>query len=123
MRLRPQNFPTIRLAQFAALIVQCKSPVFEDFGDKEINALRNLFTDPSKQTIIGTIITDLMYNPNHHQKTMGRHLLIFCLSILLALFLFSYGKQHQQQYYISRAALKLIRKFTGRKEQYYRRFC
>ncbi|MEZ2336671.1 DUF2851 family protein [Mucilaginibacter sp. RCC_168] len=106
MRLRPQNFPTIRLAQFAALIVQSNHLFSKILEIKDINALRALFTDIK--------VSD--YWEDHYRfdvqskpvsKTLGAASIDVLLINTLALFLFSYGKQHQQQYYISRS-LKLL---------------
>lgn len=106
MRLRPQNFPTVRLAQFAALIVQSNHLFSKILEIKDINALRALFTDVKVNE----------YWDNHYRfnvaskpsaKTLGASSIDILLINTLALFLFSYGKQHQQQYYISRS-LKLL---------------
>ncbi|MDR6943302.1 DUF2851 family protein [Mucilaginibacter pocheonensis] len=106
MRLRPQNFPTVRLAQFAALIVQSNHLFSKILEIKDINALRALFTDVKVNE----------YWDNHYRfnvaskpsaKTLGASSIDILLINTLALFLFSYGKQHQQQHYISRS-LKLL---------------
>jgi hypothetical protein len=106
MRLRPQNFPTIRLAQFAALIVQSNHLFSKILEIKDINALRALFTSIKMND----------YWDDHYRfdvpsksssKTLGASSIDILLINTLALFLFSYGKQHQQQYYISRS-LKLL---------------
>ncbi|HEY9196587.1 MAG TPA: DUF2851 family protein [Mucilaginibacter sp.] len=106
MRLRPQNFPTIRLAQFAALIVNANHLFSKILEIKEVDALRNLFA---------SIQTNEYWNDHFKfdtpskpsPKTMGASSVDILLINTLALFLFSYGKHHQQQYYISRA-LKLL---------------
>jgi hypothetical protein len=106
MRLRPQNFPTVRLAQFAALIVQSNHLFSKILEIKDINALRALFTSIKMND----------YWDDHYRfdvpsksssKTLGASSIDILLINTLALFLFSYGKQHQQQYYISRS-LKLL---------------
>ena len=45
MRLRPQNFPTIRLAQFAALVVNSNHLFSKVLDIKEVKELRELFSD------------------------------------------------------------------------------
>ncbi|WPU91184.1 DUF2851 family protein [Mucilaginibacter sabulilitoris] len=106
MRLRPQNFPTIRLAQFAALIVQSNHLFSKILEIKDIDALRDLFS--------AIKVND--YWDDHYRfdvlskplpKTLGASSVDILLINTLALFLFCYGKQHQQQYYISRS-LKLL---------------
>lgn len=113
MRLRPQNFPTIRLAQFAALIVQSNHLLSKTLEIKEVKALRSLFTEIK--------VND--YWDNHYRfdvqskpssKNMGDGSVDILLLNTVALFLFSYGKQHQQQYYISRS-LKLLENLPAEK--------
>jgi uncharacterized protein DUF2851 len=45
MRLRPQNFPTIRLAQFAALVMRSNHLFSKVLDIKDTTSLRKLFTD------------------------------------------------------------------------------
>lgn len=113
MRLRPQNFPTIRLAQFAALIVQSNHLLSKILEIKEVKALRGLFTEIK--------VND--YWEDHYRfeapskpssKNMGDGSIDILLLNTVALFLFSYGKQHQQQYYISRS-LKLLENLPAEK--------
>lgn len=44
MRLRPQNFPTIRLAQFASLIITSNHLFSKVLDIKDTDSLRKLFT-------------------------------------------------------------------------------
>ncbi|RVT96538.1 DUF2851 family protein [Mucilaginibacter limnophilus] len=106
MRMRPQNFPTIRLAQFAALIIKSNHLFSKVIEVKEIPSLRSLFAD----------IEINEYWETHYRfdtisaqssKKLGQASIDIILLNTMALFLFSYGKQHQQQYYISRS-LKLL---------------
>jgi len=106
MRLRPQNFPTIRLAQFAALVVHSNHLFSKVLEIKDVRALRNLFSE-------------LKVNPyweDHYRfdtesapssKNMGAASIDILLLNTLALFLFSYGKHNQIQHYINRC-LKLL---------------
>jgi hypothetical protein len=106
MRLRPPNFPTIRLAQFAALIVQSNHLLSKILEIREVGALRALFTDVKVNE----------YWDNHYKfdaeskpqpKNLGASSIDILLINTLVLFLFSYGKHHQQQHFISRS-LKLL---------------
>src|SRR6185437_1263516 len=89
MRLRPQNFPTIRLAQFAALIVRSNHLFSKVLEIKDIQGLRNLFTEIK--------VND--YWENHYRfdtesaplkKNLGQASIDVLLLNTLALFLFSY---------------------------------
>jgi hypothetical protein len=106
MRLRPQNFPTIRLAQFAALVVHSNHLFSKVLEIKDVKALRNLFSE----------IKVNPYWENHYRfdtesvpssKNMGTASIDILLLNTLALFLFSYGKHNQIQHYINRC-LKLL---------------
>jgi hypothetical protein len=104
--MRPQNFPTIRLAQFAALIVKSNHLFSKILDIKEVKSLRYLFTN-------------IQVNPyweDHYRfgassKPSPKHLGAASIDGLLlnslAVFLFSYGKHLQLEYYISRA-MKLL---------------
>ncbi|MEN0054834.1 MAG: DUF2851 family protein, partial [Mucilaginibacter sp.] len=98
--------PTIRLAQFAALIIQSNHLLSKILDIKEVGALRALFTD----------IKVNEYWDNHYKfdveskplpKNLGASSINILLINTLVLFLFSYGKQHQQEYFVSRS-LKLL---------------
>ncbi|WP_259070490.1 DUF2851 family protein [Mucilaginibacter sp. X4EP1] len=102
MRLRPQNFPTIRLAQFAALVENSNHLFSKVMEIKDVKGLRNLFAD----------IHVNAYWETHYRfdvesvavsKNLGPASIDILLLNTLALFLFSYGKHNQLQYYINRS--------------------
>src|ERR1700761_7033036 len=106
MRLRPQNFPTIRLAQFAALIVKSNHLFSKVLDIKEVTGLQQLFTE----------IKVNPYWEDHFRfdkssvpssKNMGQASVDVLLLNTFALFLFSYGRHRKQQYYIDRSLLLL----------------
>ncbi|RFZ81083.1 DUF2851 family protein [Mucilaginibacter terrenus] len=106
MRMRPQNFPTIRLAQFAALIVRSTHLFSQILETKEVKNLRELFLGLE----IHQYWTD-HYRFDKLSPTATKHLGKATVDTLLlntvALFLFAYGKYTQQQFFVSRA-LKLL---------------
>lgn len=113
MRLRPQNFPTIRLAQFAALIVQSNHLLSKILEIKEVKALRDLFTELKANSYWDDHYRfDVASKPS--SKNMGDGSVDILLLNTVALFLFSYGKLHQQQHYISRS-LKLLENLPAEK--------
>ncbi|QJD94510.1 DUF2851 family protein [Mucilaginibacter robiniae] len=102
MRLRPQNFPTIRLAQFAALIMQSNHLLSKVLETDDVTALRKLFTV--------THVNE--YWENHYRfdkeakpspKNMGQASVNLLLLNTLAVFLFSYGHHQQLQPYVNRS--------------------
>ena len=106
LRMRPQNFPTIRLAQFAALIVKSNHLFSKILDIKDVKTLRELFIE----------ININPYWEDHYRfdvpskplsKNLGQSSIDVLLLNTLAVFLFSYGKHLQLQYYIDRS-LKLL---------------
>jgi len=106
MRMRPQNFPTIRLAQFAALVVSSNHLFSKVLEIKEVNGLRNLFAGLRVNPYWDTHYRfDAESSPS--VKNLGKASIDVLLLNTLALFLFSYGKHNQLQYYINHS-LKLL---------------
>lgn len=106
MRLRPLNFPTIRLAQFAALIINSNHLFSKVLDIREVKGLQYLFTD----------IKVNPYWDNHYRfdkeskpsaKNLGQASIDILLLNTLAVFLFSYGKHNQLQHFMDRS-LKLL---------------
>jgi hypothetical protein len=111
MRLRPQNFPTIRLAQFAALIVNSNHLLSKVLDTRDIAGLRDLFTnikvDPYWEDHFRF---DKPSKPS--SKNLGAASIDILLLNTVVLFLFSYGKHHGQQHFIDRA-LKILENLPG----------
>ncbi|MGZ3874694.1 MAG: DUF2851 family protein, partial [Mucilaginibacter sp.] len=113
MRLRPQNFPTIRLAQFAALIVQSNHLFSKVLEIKDVKALRNLFSDSKVNSYWDDHYRfDVQSTPS--AKNFGAASVDILLLNTLVLFLFSYGRHNQMQYYINRS-LQLLEHLPNEK--------
>jgi hypothetical protein len=111
MRLRPQNFPTIRLAQFAALIVRSNHLFSKVLDIRETDSLRKLFTDLEVNSYWETHYRfDVPSKPV--LKSLGQSSIDILLLNTFVLFLFSYGKHNQQEYFINRS-LKLLEKLPA----------
>lgn len=111
MRMRPQNFPTIRLAQFAALIVKSNHLFSKMIEIKDVAYLRKLFTDLEVSPYWETHYRfDAESKPS--SKSLGESSIDILLLNTFVLFLFSYGKYNQQEYYINRS-LKLLEKLPA----------
>lgn len=102
MRLRPQNFPTIRLAQFAALVLQSNHLFSKILETAQMPQLRKLFSN--------IVVND--YWTNHYRfdaeskpaaKSFGDASVDLLLLNTVSLFLFSYGNHLQQQNYVYRS--------------------
>ncbi|KQR71107.1 DUF2851 family protein [Pedobacter sp. Leaf176] len=106
MRMRPQNFPTLRLAQFAALIVKANHLFSKVLDISVVAELRELFEN---------LPVNVYWKTHYHFKkeTDGVNIQIGKASVdnillnTVALFLFTYGKQSGTQFYINRA-IKLL---------------
>lgn len=102
MRMRPQNFPTIRLAQFAALIVQSNHLFSKILEIKDVIALRKLFEK---------LPVNSFWETHYHFKKktggvntqMGKSSVDNVLLNTVALFLFAYGKHVDSHRYVERA--------------------
>ncbi|WP_113662752.1 DUF2851 family protein [Pedobacter nanyangensis] len=102
LRMRPQNFPTLRLAQFAALIVKSSHLFSGVLEVKNVRELHLLFED---------LPVDKFWETHYHfNKTaehvnvqLGKQSIDNILINTVSLFLFAYGKYTQQANYQTRA--------------------
>ncbi|WP_295767272.1 DUF2851 family protein [uncultured Mucilaginibacter sp.] len=106
LRLRPQNFPTLRLAQFAAFALGSNQLFSKILDYEEVKELRKLFSN--------IVVND--YWISHYRfdaesksslKNFGESSIDLLLLNTVSLFLYTYGKHHNQQKYIDRS-LKLL---------------
>ena len=102
LRLRPLNFPTIRLAQFAALVT-ASSHLFSKILDIDSPAeLRKLFTDIAVNPYwADRYLFDKPAKPA--SKGFGKTSADNILLNTVALFLFAYGNRLQQEQYVTRS--------------------
>jgi hypothetical protein len=113
LRMRPQNFPTIRLAQFAALVINSNHLFSKILEIKDVAALRDLFANAKVNDYWETHYRfDAESKPA--SKNMGAGAIDILLLNTVAVTLFSYGKHLQKQYYINRA-LALLEYLPGEK--------
>jgi len=99
MRLRPSNFPTLRLAQFAALIVKSNHLFSKILNEKDISAISKMFFK-----IQPALYWQSHYRfeqvSQHHSASMGRDAIDNILINTIAVFLFAYGhKTGMEEYY------------------------
>ena len=106
LRMRPQNFPTMRLAQFAALIVKANHLFSKVMEISNVSELRALFENLP--------VNDYWKKHYHFRKDAvvvsnqpGKPSVDNILLNTVALFLFAYGKHAGTQFYVSRA-IKLL---------------
>ena len=102
LRMRPQNFPTLRLAQFAGLILASNHLFSKILAVKEVNDLRELFEYlPVNQ------FWETHYHFNKEAEKvslqLGKSSVDNILINTVSLFLFAYGKYTDQHNYQTRA--------------------
>lgn len=102
LRMRPSNFPTIRIAQFSSLIVRAPDILNRLIYSDQLNEVRSLFE---------RLEIHAYWNTHYHFKesTTSKTKLLGKTSIDLLLinvfipFLYSYGKRHEQIALVERA--------------------
>jgi hypothetical protein len=102
LRMRPQNFPTLRLAQFAALIVKSNHLFSKVLAVKEVKDLKLLFAE---LPVNGFWKDHYHFNKSSRQVNvqLGKSSIENILINTVALFLFAYGKYTAQSNYQTRA--------------------
>jgi hypothetical protein len=120
LRLRPQNFPTIRLAQFAALIIKSSHLFSKIIEIGDIKEIRSMFKELP--------VNDYWKTHFRFDKptsitsaNMGEDAVNNILSNTVTLFLYSYGKQMGKEYCIKRA-LTLLESLPAEINNVIRRF-
>ncbi|MGV8878315.1 MAG: DUF2851 family protein [Sphingobacteriaceae bacterium] len=102
LRLRPLNFPTVRLAQFAALVLDSNHLFSKILAVDQPEQLREHF-----QEVIVNTYWDNHYHfgktANRASKKIGRHSIDNILINTVSLFLFAYGKITQTDRFIDRS--------------------
>jgi hypothetical protein len=102
LRLRPSNFPTVRLAQFAGLITECNHLFSKILEERSVAGLRKLFSN-----IVVNEYWDTHYRfgtaSKFSVKSFGDASIDLLLMNTVAVFLFSYGNYYQLPGYIDRS--------------------
>jgi len=120
LRLRPQNFPTIRLAQFAALIIKSNHLFSKVIEIKDVKEIKDMFTDLPVDNYWKTHFR-FDKETNLISAQIGEEAVNNILLNTISLFLYSYGKQMGKEYYINRA-LGLLENLPAEINQVIRRF-
>ncbi|MFM6976742.1 MAG: DUF2851 family protein, partial [Sphingobacteriaceae bacterium] len=120
MRLRPANFPSIRLAQFAALVLKSYHLFSQILEISDLKLLRHLFSDLPVNSYWKT---HFRFDKSSDQHTIqpGIGSLDNLLINSVAVFLFAYGRFHQVETYRLRA-LKLLEEIAAEKNQVVNQF-
>ena len=102
MRMRPQNFPTIRLAQFAALILASNHLFSKVLMIKNHQNLQKLFENLPVNSYWET---HYHFNKNATKVSLqlGKASIQHILINTLSLFLFVYGQKMDQYHFVTRA--------------------
>jgi hypothetical protein len=101
MRLRPANFPTIRIAELATILVNLKHVFSLLLNTQNFKALYQVFSQPTSE-----------YWTTHYQfgkqsqsqiKMMGRSSMDNVIINTVVPLLVAYGRNHQEEQYVARA--------------------
>ena len=102
LRLRPSNFPTVRLAQFAGLITQCNHLFSKILEEQTVAGLRKLFSN-----IVVNEYWDTHYRfgatSKFSIKSFGDASIDLLLMNTVAVFLYSYGNHYKLPAYVNRS--------------------
>ena len=105
MRMRPVNFPTIRLAQFACLIHHSQGLLGKLLEAKSMNEIRDWFG------LVASPYWDTHYHFNREsprrRKKLGEQSLRLLVINVVVPFYFLYG-EHQNKLYLKNRALQLL---------------
>lgn len=102
MRLRPANFPTIRLAQFSALVTKSLHLFSKMLSIDDLSSIKTLFKELPVHSYWMHHYRFGVQTENHTVQ-IGTCSIQNLLINVVVNFLFSYGKHHDQEIYCSRA--------------------
>ncbi len=120
MRLRPQNFPGIRLAQFAALILKSNHLFSKILELKNVAEISRMFADLKVDSYWETHYR-FDYISDRSSKQIGSQSINNILINTVAVALFAYGRHVQNQSFINRA-IKLLETIPAENNQMVKRF-
>lgn len=112
LRVRPVNFPTIRIAQFATLIYQSSALFSKIIEQKNLTSLINLFSLKASE-YWNTHYAFEKPSPNE-EKTLGKDSIQILIINTVIPFLFIYGKEKGKEE-ISERALKFLEQLPAEK--------
>ncbi|MCD4663778.1 MAG: DUF2851 family protein [Bacteroidales bacterium] len=110
MRLRPSNFPTIRLAQFAELIFKSSHLFSKILEEEKMNDLTNLFS-VNVSDYWESHFTFKKSSPRR-KKNLGKSAIYLIIINTIVPFLFVYGRIKNNQLFIDKA-LKFLDQIPG----------
>jgi hypothetical protein len=120
MRLRPRNFPSLRLAQFAALILKSNHLFAKINQEWDINKIINFFSDIPLNSY-----WDKHYRfgkeCNQVSTTLGDESITNILINTIAVFSFAFGLRHGNNEYINKA-INMLEKIAPEDNGLIRRF-
>lgn len=113
-KLRPVNFPTIRLAQFAALVYKSSALLSKILEIEEVGDLQKLFDVQASEfwNTHYTFSKESTFKPKHLGLTSFHNIVINTV----APFMFFYGKSHNKQVF-SEKALTWLTEIPAEKNQ------
>jgi len=102
LRLRPSNFPTIRLSQFANLIYKSKNLFSKIIESENIDEIKQLFSDIRTSDYWNNHYVFGKESPNK-TKTLGKSFINLVLINSVVPLIFIYGKMHDNENMMNKA--------------------
>lgn len=112
LRLRPVNFPTVRIAQLAALIFQSTHLFSKIIETKSLKEIEKLFS--ATPSVFWLNHFTFKKQSSKKQKAMGRHFIHLLIINTIVPFIFIYGKWKDEERYVA-YALELLEKIPSEK--------
>lgn len=106
MRLRPHNFPSVRLAQYAALIIRSNHLFFEMIHERDIELIERKFNNLKLNEYWNTHYR-FDQNSSYSEITLGKEAINNILINTVAVFLFAFGHIRGSESHLERALILL----------------
>ena len=114
LRMRPPNFPTIRIAQFALFFFQTEHFFSKILAAKNVTEIENMFTLKLSNYWKTHYVFDKESKPRN--KSLGKSTIHLFIINTIAPFLFLYGQQKDEPYYKDKA-LQLLEAIPAEKNK------
>ncbi len=112
LRLRPSNFPTIRIAQFAQLVHKSSNLFSKILETEKIKTLKSFFEASASDYWQSHYIFDK--HSTQKEKTLGDDAMLIILINTVVPFVFAYGKYRQQEN-LQERAIKILEELPAEK--------
>ncbi len=121
MRMRPANFPTVRIAQFSVLFYRSNHLFSKALAAQSVSEIRNMFTSEVSGYWRTHYTFEGASDSKSRKKTLGDASIELIIINTIVPFLFYYGARHQYDSFKQRA-MKFLEELKSEKNQVLSRF-